>query len=1110
MRTVRQANGLVLVLPAVLDGGDGRIQPLFTLLPGVAEAAVRPVQIGWTCPRVTPPEEHLHPDNNEDLNEIRATLTTCVEDVCRQLLGRPARSTRSEWRWGRKGSLSVQIRGAKRGLWMDHENGEGGDMLDLIRREQCAGDWGCTLNWARRYVGLNESFRPTMPRARLQIETSADDVAKADRARRLWDEGVKVTGTVAESYLTEARCIAHPAADWPYAFRFHPRRHALIVAATTADNVVQAVQLIHLTAEGQQAPNELGRPTKQTFGLQAGAVVRLPGTVGPLLLAEGPETGLSAWTATGHETWISLGSMARVELPPLRHVVLCADDDKRHAPAVKTLRHAISRWRREDCEIAVAWPWSPRRYDGSDLNDVLREAGASAVAARIAVALVPQSLQPPGNKALPAAMARQQLEQKVAAFFRLAAAYDPNTPDNAAPIVQGMKVGVGLGKSSAARKEAAKLLAELRAKGDDRTIIMAVPTHKLGAEQAAAFSDLSEAQAGLRVAVWRGREAQDPELPGKAMCHDLDTVHEVQNMGVSVEASVCHRKANGQEPILCPFYHTCGYQRQKTKADFWLVTHEILFREKPEAVGVPVAVIIDESVFRKGLEGVSGQAVELPLAILKDSVVLPSANKSPNTARLQHVHRIMADALARLPDGPLRRTDLLKAGLKARTGRYGAALLRKLMVELGLTPGMDKNAWRELLNKVGGNKTAVRLRWFFKALTALLADGGPEASGWISLSTRPTKNGPQRVLLLRIRRDVPNSWRAPTLLLDAMLPPDLLRHYWPDLDVVAEIEAQTPHMRVRQIHDRDWVKSALVPDEREKPRENERRLKNSECVRAAVWREARSAGGQILVVAQKAVREYWESLGCIPANVSMAHHNAVAGLDAWANVTRLVVIGRTLPNAHDVERLAEALTGAAVTTSIIRWERRDAAVQLANGTALAQEADSHPDPVAEAIRWQICEGELLQIVGRGRGVNRTTEEPLDVLLLTDRPIPLEIHEAVTWKALMPSPLDMMMSKAGVAMLNAADASRCFKDLWPTPNAARQAFHRHQCVTNPIKEHSLLENVTHCVRMVYQKAGARQRPAELIYDQAVVDNLHGWLEHRVGKLARLETSPETGA
>ena len=240
----------------------------------------------------------------------------------------------------------------------------------------------------------------------------------------------------------------------------------------------------------------------------------------------------------------------------------------------------------------------------------------------------------------------------------------------------------------------------------------------------------------------------------------------------------------------------------------------------------------------------------------------------------------------------------------------------------------------------------------------------------------------------------------------------LVRPFWPQLQVTAEIEAAAPHQRVRQLVGRDWAKSALVPDHEEAHAPNEaaaqevrRRLKNSLLVWATVCREARETRGQVLVVAQKAVRERWEASWPVPRNVDLAHHNAVAGRDQWGpgpgrpGVAKLVVVGRTLPRIDAVERLAGALTGAAVGGggAASRYERRDAVITLRNGSTASTEADVHPDPVAEAIRWQICEGELVQVVGRGRGVNRGADNPLDVLVLTNRPLPLLVEAVVTWE-----------------------------------------------------------------------------------------------------------------
>ena len=60
-------------------------------------------------------------------------LNARIEDVAQLLLGpaNGALSTRTQLRFGRQGSLAVELAGDKRGQWYDHENKIGGGALDL-------------------------------------------------------------------------------------------------------------------------------------------------------------------------------------------------------------------------------------------------------------------------------------------------------------------------------------------------------------------------------------------------------------------------------------------------------------------------------------------------------------------------------------------------------------------------------------------------------------------------------------------------------------------------------------------------------------------------------------------------------------------------------------------------------------------------------------------------------------------------------------------------------------------------------------------------------------------------------------------------------------------
>lgn len=1051
---------------------------------------------------------------DHDLEDLRAGLLSNLESLCELLLGEPTSRSRSDWRWRKRGAFCMEVAGEKRGLWMDHEGVEGGDLLELIRRVQCGGDWQRTLTFARDFLGHgHRAIRYVTPRTHKQTDTSTEDNARADYARRLWSEGVSVSRTVAEHYLTTARCIEKPASGWPPALRFHTDRRALMAAATTADGTVQAVQLIHLTIKGEKAPGSLERPTKQSYGPQKGAVVRLPGEGSALLLAEGLETGLTVWAATGRETWVALGSMARLDPPPLRRLMVVADDDPRDAPSSKQLNKAVSRWRSEGRNVVVATPWQARRYDKSDFNDLVRKSGMEAVRAKIDLGLNPQAAKPSGNRALPLEVARLRTGEAVDFFFKDAEGYDAEV--DGSPIVRGIRVGVGIGKSESARRATAKLLAKaarqaakMKRSGDGRSIIFAVPMHALADEQARLFEKLPEARAaGLRAAVWRGREAPDPARLGHTMCDDLDAVREAQSVGAKTEQAVCKSQKG-----TCPFFAMCGYQRQKQQtAQVWFVSHELIFGKKPAAIPNPALLIVDEAVWAKGLEGVNGSPQYLSLRHLAEYVAPDDGFSEHDARRLSSVHHALLEALAQHPDGPLRRDILMQYGLNVDTGRDGCALSWRRVQDPNIFPGMDAEARRLAVHEARRNRVAIRSARFFEALLALLDDDGPEASGWASLVTRNGRDG--RALRLRGRRSVGKAWRVPTLHMDALLNADLLRPYWPQIEVTAEIEAHAPHQRVRQQQGRDWPQSALVPDDHSagQPAEIKRRQKNTKHLGAAAWREARRvAPARVLVVAQKAVEDVWRTAGPIPANVELAHHNAVAGRDEWGpgegreGVGLLIVVGRTLPLPVDVEHIAGALTGKAVEARCSRYDRVHVAMQLDDGTTALTETDRHPDPMAEAVRWQICEGELIQIIGRGRGVNRTKANPLEVHILTDRPLPLNVAETFSWDDYAPTPYDLMLGEGGVAFLDAADASRIYPSLWPTPDAARQAFHRARCVTNPFKELSIGECHAPLRQATYQRKGKGKKPATVWFDPAVVPvaEIQGWLEERFGQLASL--------
>lgn len=1078
--------------------------------------------------------------------------------MARALLGEPnaAASNKRTMRWGAKGSMSVEVAGSKKGFWFSHEGGEGSDLLGLIRHVK---GWRFpdVIEWASRHTGIvpadNDDWVPPAARqgpAQAEIdaaraaeaaEAEADEASRVAIASKIAAGCIPLVGTLGEIYLKQTRGIPAPAAGWSASIQYHPVHRALVAIATAPDGTVRAVQRVHLgenagkVGEDERAARRLPA-IKVTNGVTIGAVVRLPGdATGPLLIAEGPETGLSVHTATGHETWLSLGSVSKVQPPIGRKVIIVSDDnpdarDARYGQAAKALRKALQVWRKAGVDLVVATPWLVRRKDRSDFADVILQHGIGAVRGRVEAALQPARVEVHRSSL---AAARKLVSDVVGSFFDRVDAGSADlmvraaVEDDAAPpypFTQGVRVEVGVGKSHSARERIAETLINMRARGDGRAIVMALPMHALSDEQAERFRELqSVKEAGLRVEVWRGRGAPDPAHPdhqhpdqatakAATMCQKLEMVQEAQSVGLSAQSACCKRRleVDGERVTLkCPLFDTCSYQAQaRRSADLWIMASDLLWHKKPSAMGEIAAVVVDEGAWRKGLQGAEGRHLSLSLDDIGDDVKIPFGLMSE--PRLRDLRRQLLEALRQMPDGPIER-EALENGTQLTADSASEALKLEWSRKVdNLHPGLNKEERRAALKAAEANKTIPRFAMLWGGIRALLNFNGPEASGWVALDREQTKNGAMRVVHLKGRKDIASDWKVPTLLLDALLPVDLVRPFWPDIELVADVKAVAKHQHVRQVVDKAFALSMLAPLDEEAatadPEEAQRRSNRLHDLRAILIRQARRyAPGRVLIVLQKRVKEALTDLGSLPPNVELAHHNNVAGRDEWGpqpgrpGVCALIVVGRTQPPPSAIKRIAEALTGQAASKLADWYERCDAVREMADGSAMQAEAERHPDSLAENIRWQTCEGELVQIIGRARGVNRTAADPVDVLVLTDVALPIPLAGVLNAVELTPGPFDHMIASGGVVFGNPADAVLAYPFLWSNREAAKKAFQRGKLGTFPYRE-SYIGECPQLRRIDYKAAGQGKQAAVAGFDPVLCPNPEGLLRECLGNLA----------
>ena len=351
------------------------------------------------------------------VDAVREALKARADDLFSDAFGQPVRPGASEWRAKANEGIAMQMRGEKRGLWRDHTAGEGGDVMDLAARVLCGldsarADFPRVLRTAAGWCGIAPTEAPSPNRvAELRREreraAAAEEAREAKRraklVRSIAERAVPVAGTPAASYLARRGLTAAPGEGLAYLPPVpglgvrSPEAASLVVWARDADGTIQGGQRILIDTDGAAPDTDVRKPA---FGAISGVPARFPAAdatlaKGPLIIAEGPESALSAWEATGLETWAVFGvsGFAAAPIPEGRKVILAPDRDAPESPAGQAFRKAVAEHleRGRDLRIALAPEPSGSK---SDLNDTLQRADLEEVKAAIDAARPVQAWLP--------------------------------------------------------------------------------------------------------------------------------------------------------------------------------------------------------------------------------------------------------------------------------------------------------------------------------------------------------------------------------------------------------------------------------------------------------------------------------------------------------------------------------------------------------------------------------------------------------------------------------------------------------------------------------------------------------------------------------------------
>ena len=371
------------------------------------------------------PKRRPHPQSRLSADALRPALVARAEDLFRAAFGDPLTPNAREWRPKNSPAIAMQIRGPKRGVWTDHSSDDGGDLFDLVAKVFCnlpnsKADFPKVLEEVARFTGTAMASLPRSAPHRRAEDTDQQDARDAAQKQTMVNElralAKPVAGSPALVYLAARGLTRLPAEDLGWlppmptqgparskiAIRW-PQCGALVVWARGPDGNVTGGQRILINGDGTAVMAKVPKPA---FGSISGCPARFAGWrqiersgPGPLIVAEGPETALSIWQATGHETWAVFGvtGWRSAPIPNDRPVILAPDRDPPDSPAGRAFRAALAHHlgatgdRPAGCELRVAS--APEPADSKrDLNDTDQRAGPEAVQAAIAAACLPGAL----------------------------------------------------------------------------------------------------------------------------------------------------------------------------------------------------------------------------------------------------------------------------------------------------------------------------------------------------------------------------------------------------------------------------------------------------------------------------------------------------------------------------------------------------------------------------------------------------------------------------------------------------------------------------------------------------------------------------------------------
>lgn len=585
-----------------------------------------------------------------------------------------------------------------------------------------------------------------------------------------------------------------------------------------------------------------------------------------------------------------------------------------------------------------------------------------------------------------------------------------------------IRAPAGLGKTHAFSARVAR---------SNRITEIYVPTNQLAEEWRTSIHHFNPSK---RVQLIRGRSATRqvqvragskkmllwPGAVGNTvtMCMKAAMAEEVTRAGQAIFPNLCRQsQGQGLAPVACQHYEHCDYIAQFKLAEVYIYTHAYLGLERGQLENwVAADVIIDETFFQSLIEKIT-----FDISLLSHPSI-PGAAAS-----------LCADVAKALMRGKSLQRRLFEAA--------GTSELKATIKALNIPPALSPS------HSAAQQRAALKQTVSFKSVRMLIEQLAIETQIRQVLQAVQCDSSTGKVTLhrrLAVTRFDGQNGRQPSInIIDASASPAVIEPFF-EIERFESLDVPR-NARVIQCTSTRCSTTSLVPAKNTNP-VSTAAAKSRLLEITSLVNQLAANGGKGLVVGPAAVvgnpKAGQASLIPVPTQCELAHFNAVRGVDRWKDCDFAVIIGRNEPPIGDVENMARALyfDDPEPLEFANDWAYAVRGYRVAGATTGVHTA-IHPDQRIQAVLEQLRECESQQAVDRLRLVHCLAEKT--VILLSNVPLDIDVHELRTWDELMNGTrLERAWAASpGVLPMNPHWLAANHPTLWTTAEAAKSDVRR---------------------------------------------------------------------